>query len=185
MPLIPHGRRFTGRHADASPPSHAYTRARSGYKSRRSLACAHTRLAPRRRPAPLSPSPSSSPERHRQPLSLPLYHRRARRHGRALPRRRGGGEQLRPAFAPRTGVLAPVPGEHPGAAGHARRADGVAALSAAWSVWSTTDFHRKSTVHGEADSWVHGSRNEVPHYYKPKKMVPPNGWTSGAHAMST
>ena len=30
------------------------------------------------------------------------------------------------------------------------------ALSAAWSMWSTTDFHRKSTVRGEADSWVHG-----------------------------
>ena len=30
------------------------------------------------------------------------------------------------------------------------------ALGAAWSMWSTTDFHRKSTVRGEADSWVHG-----------------------------
>ena len=30
------------------------------------------------------------------------------------------------------------------------------ALGAAWSMWPTTDFHRKSTVHGEADSWVHG-----------------------------
>ena len=39
------------------------------------------------------------------------------------------------------------------------------ALGAAWSMWSTTDFHRKSTVHGEADSWVHGSRKEVPPYY--------------------
>ena len=29
------------------------------------------------------------------------------------------------------------------------------ALGAAWSTWSTTDFHRKSTVRGEADSWVH------------------------------
>ena len=29
------------------------------------------------------------------------------------------------------------------------------ALGAAWTMWSTTDFHRKSTVHGEADSWVH------------------------------
>ena len=28
------------------------------------------------------------------------------------------------------------------------------ALGAAWSTWSTTDFHRKSTVRGEADSWV-------------------------------
>ena len=39
------------------------------------------------------------------------------------------------------------------------------ALGAAWSLWSTTDFHRKSTVCGEADSWVHGSRKEVPPYY--------------------
>ena len=39
------------------------------------------------------------------------------------------------------------------------------ALGAAWSMWSTTDFHRKSTVRGEADSWVHGSRKEVPPYY--------------------
>ena len=30
------------------------------------------------------------------------------------------------------------------------------ALRAAWSTWSRNDFHRKSTVHGEADSWVHG-----------------------------
>ena len=30
------------------------------------------------------------------------------------------------------------------------------ALGAAWLLWSTTDFHRKSTVRGEADSWVHG-----------------------------
>ena len=28
------------------------------------------------------------------------------------------------------------------------------ALGAAWSMWSTTNFHRKSTVRGEADSWV-------------------------------
>ena len=39
------------------------------------------------------------------------------------------------------------------------------ALGAAWSMWSTTEFHRKNTVRGEADSWVHGSRNEVPPYY--------------------
>ena len=31
----------------------------------------------------------------------------------------------------------------------------LGALGAAWSTWSTT-FHRKSTVRGEADSWVHG-----------------------------
>ena len=39
------------------------------------------------------------------------------------------------------------------------------ALGAPWSIWSATDFHRKSTVRGEADSWVHGSRKEVPPYY--------------------
>ena len=39
------------------------------------------------------------------------------------------------------------------------------ALSAAWLMWTMTDFHRKSTVHGEADSWVHSSRKEVPPYY--------------------
>lgn len=39
------------------------------------------------------------------------------------------------------------------------------ALGTEWSMWSTTDFHRKSTVHGEADSWVHGSRMEVPPFY--------------------
>ena len=30
----------------------------------------------------------------------------------------------------------------------------LGALGAAWSMWSMTDFHRKSTVRGEADSWV-------------------------------
>ena len=39
------------------------------------------------------------------------------------------------------------------------------ALGTAWSTWTTTDFHRKSTVHGEADSWVHDGRKEVPPYY--------------------
>ena len=39
------------------------------------------------------------------------------------------------------------------------------ALGATWSMWSTTEFHWKNTVHGEADSWVHGSRKEVPPYY--------------------
>ena len=41
----------------------------------------------------------------------------------------------------------------------------LGALGAAWSMWSTTDFQRKSTIRGEADSWVHGSRKEVPPYY--------------------
>ena len=31
----------------------------------------------------------------------------------------------------------------------------LGALGAAWSMWSMT-FHRKSTIRGEADSWVHG-----------------------------
>ena len=39
------------------------------------------------------------------------------------------------------------------------------ALGTAWSMWSTTDFHRKSTVHGEADSWVHSSHKQVPPNY--------------------
>ena len=39
------------------------------------------------------------------------------------------------------------------------------ALGTAWSTWSMTDLYRKSTVRGEADSWVHGSRKEVPPYY--------------------
>ena len=39
------------------------------------------------------------------------------------------------------------------------------ALGATWSMWSMTDFHWKSTVCGEADSWVHGGRKEVPPYY--------------------
>ena len=29
------------------------------------------------------------------------------------------------------------------------------ALRMAWSTWSRNDFHRRSTVRGEADSWVH------------------------------
>ena len=39
------------------------------------------------------------------------------------------------------------------------------ALGAAWSMWSTTDFHRKSTVRGDANSCVHGRSKEVPPYY--------------------
>ena len=39
------------------------------------------------------------------------------------------------------------------------------ALSAAWSTWSRNDFHRKWTVRGEADSWVHVRNKEVPPYY--------------------
>ena len=43
------------------------------------------------------------------------------------------------------------------------------ALRAAWSTWSRNDFHRKSTVRGEADSWVHGHNKEVPPYYMQNK----------------
>ena len=39
------------------------------------------------------------------------------------------------------------------------------ALGAARSMWSTTEFHLKNTVRGEADSWVHGSHKEVRPYY--------------------
>ena len=42
------------------------------------------------------------------------------------------------------------------------------ALGAAWSTWSRNDFHRTWTVRGEAGSWVHGSRKEVPPYYAEK-----------------
>ena len=69
------------------------------------------------------------------------------------------------------------------------------ALGAAWSTWSTTDFHRKSTVRGEADSWVQAAarkcllitRNIIipppdsrdpldgPPYFA-KKRFPPDCW---------
>ena len=39
-------------------------------------------------------------------------------------------------------------------------------------MWSTTDFHQKSTVRGEADSWFHDSRKEVPPYYAQKNEYP-------------
>ena len=39
------------------------------------------------------------------------------------------------------------------------------ALGAAWSTWSRNDFHWTWTVCGEAVSWVHSSRKEVPPYY--------------------
>ena len=39
------------------------------------------------------------------------------------------------------------------------------AVGAAWSMWLTTDFHRKITIRAEADSWVHGRSKEVPPYY--------------------
>ena len=33
------------------------------------------------------------------------------------------------------------------------------------TAWSRNDFHQKSTVRGEADSWVHCRSKEVPPYY--------------------
>ena len=41
----------------------------------------------------------------------------------------------------------------------------LGALGAAWSMWSRNDFYWKSTIRGEADSWVHGRSKEVPPYY--------------------
>ena len=41
----------------------------------------------------------------------------------------------------------------------------LGALGATWSMWSTTDIHRKSNVRGEADSWVHSHSKEVQPYY--------------------
>ena len=35
-------------------------------------------------------------------------------------------------------------------------------LGVVWSTWSRNNYHRTWTVRGEADSWVHGSRKEVP-----------------------
>ena len=46
------------------------------------------------------------------------------------------------------------------------------ALGAAWSTWSRNDFHRTWTICGEADSWVHGSRKEVPPYYEQNNYSP-------------
>ena len=43
-------------------------------------------------------------------------------------------------------------------------------------MWSTTDFHRKSTVRGEADSWVHGGRKEVPPYYAENNDSSTDSW---------
>ena len=49
----------------------------------------------------------------------------------------------------------------------------LGALGMAWSMWSTNDFHRKSTIRGEADSWVHGRSKEVPPYYAQKNEYSP------------
>ena len=57
------------------------------------------------------------------------------------------------------------------------------ALRVAWSMWSRNNFHWKSTVRGEADSWVHGSRKEVPPYYVENNYSStlqwgPTGWAA-------
>ena len=50
------------------------------------------------------------------------------------------------------------------------------ALGTAWSTWSRNNFHQKSTVRGEDDSWVHGSRKELAPYYAQKNEYPPASW---------
>ena len=69
------------------------------------------------------------------------------------------------------------------------------ALGAVWSTWSTTNFHRKSNVRGEADSWVQAAARKcllitrkiiIPppdsrdppdgQLYFAKKMFPPDCW---------
>ena len=52
----------------------------------------------------------------------------------------------------------------------------LGALGAVWSMCSTTDFHRKSTVRGEADSWVHGRSKEVPPYYAENNYSSTDSW---------
>jgi len=41
----------------------------------------------------------------------------------------------------------------------------LGALGVAWSMWSMTDFHQKSNVRGDTNSWFHGRNKEVPPYY--------------------
>ena len=48
------------------------------------------------------------------------------------------------------------------------------ALRAVWSTWSRNDFHWKSTVCGEADSWVHSGSKEVSPYYGKTINSPPD-----------
>ena len=51
------------------------------------------------------------------------------------------------------------------------------ALGAAWSTWSMNDIHRKWTVRGEADSWVHGHTHGIASLLRTKKMnTPPASW---------
>ena len=52
------------------------------------------------------------------------------------------------------------------------------ALGLSWSMWSTTDFHRKSTVCGGADSWVHAAARKCLLITR-KIIIPPPD--SGAH----
>ena len=49
------------------------------------------------------------------------------------------------------------------------------ALGTVWLTWSRNDFHQTWTVCGEADSWVHGRRKEVPPYYAQNNDPPPDG----------
>ena len=53
----------------------------------------------------------------------------------------------------------------------------LGALGAAWSMWSTTDFHRKSTARGEANSWVHG-HSLVFFSYLPSKSLCQACWAA-------
>ena len=52
----------------------------------------------------------------------------------------------------------------------------LGALGAAWSMWSTTDFHRKSTVRGEADSWVQVAARKCLLITHKKMNTPPVSW---------
>ena len=59
------------------------------------------------------------------------------------------------------------------------------ALGVAWSTWSMTDMHLEWTVRGEADSWVHDSRKEVPPYYAKNNyssIPPPDIWDPSKRA---
>ena len=48
------------------------------------------------------------------------------------------------------------------------------ALGAVWSTWSTTDFHRKSTVHGEDDSGVQAAARKCLLITRQIIIPPPN-----------
>ena len=50
------------------------------------------------------------------------------------------------------------------------------ALGAAWSTWSTTDFHRKSTIRGEVDSWVWAAARKCLLITRKIFIPPPDSW---------